>query len=302
MMYGTREQFRYFQCRACMCLQIEKIPQEMGRYYRTDYYSLNTDHAASYSHALKNQLNRWRDQLTLFAPGMGRLPWRVAVPSLRAAFDALRQVPNLSLKSRIVDVGCGSGQLLFRLRNAGFSDLLGIDPFVTADREVAPGFSIRKMDLSSLNGQFDLLMMHHSFEHVPKPMATAAQLRDRLKTGGLAMIRIPVADCAAWERYRENWFQLDAPRHLYLHTRESMRIVAKQSGLRIVSAHCDSDFNQFLISERYKSGLPMVAAANVKMPHFAVTPEQMFHYRQEAQRLNAEGRGDQMVFYLKRAL
>jgi SAM-dependent methyltransferase len=300
MMYGTREQFTYFQCRACQCLQIEIIPADLSRYYRTDYYSLSTDHAAAYGHALKNTANRWRDQLTLFVPGAGRFPWRVAVPSLRAAFDALRRVPTLKLKSRIVDVGCGAGQLLFRMHNAGFSSLLGIDPFVASDREVAPGFSIRKEDLSNLDGQFDLIMMHHSFEHVPDPTDTASQLRDRLTLAGMAMVRIPVADCDAWDRYRENWFQLDAPRHLYLHTRESMRILAGRSGLRIVAAHCDSDFNQFLISERYRQGLPMVAPPGVQLPPFDVTPAQLAYYRKAAESLNVAERGDQMVFYLQR--
>src|SRR5690606_40432851 len=37
----------------------------------------------------------------------------------------------------ILDVGCGAGHLLLHLRNLGFSNLTGVDPFLPADREPA---------------------------------------------------------------------------------------------------------------------------------------------------------------------
>lgn len=42
MMYGTREEFTYFVCPNCHCLQIENIPSDLGKYYDRDYYSYDT--------------------------------------------------------------------------------------------------------------------------------------------------------------------------------------------------------------------------------------------------------------------
>src|SRR5258706_6223401 len=39
MMYGTREQFAYFECCECGCLQIEDIPEDLSRFYPPGYYS-----------------------------------------------------------------------------------------------------------------------------------------------------------------------------------------------------------------------------------------------------------------------
>ena len=40
MMYGLREEFEYFQCAVCSCLQIVEFPKDMTRYYPGDYYSI----------------------------------------------------------------------------------------------------------------------------------------------------------------------------------------------------------------------------------------------------------------------
>src|SRR3569832_2443522 len=37
MMFGTREEFEYFQCGSCDCLQIAHIPENLGQYYPSSY-------------------------------------------------------------------------------------------------------------------------------------------------------------------------------------------------------------------------------------------------------------------------
>lgn len=297
-MYGTREEFEYFQCEDCGCLQISAIPDNLGSYYRSDYYSLRSNHAAAYRNSLKNWLNRLRDQITLFAPGGGGFPLRVAVPSIRAAYAAIGRTPRLRLGSRIVDVGCGGGELLYRLHNAGFSNLLGIDPFMASDKSVDKSLRFMRCDLTELHGEFDLIMMHHSFEHVTSPAEVFSKLQVLLAPDGVALIRIPVADSFAWEHYRTSWFQLDAPRHLYLHTRKSMGLLAQLHGLRVLQTYCDSDENQFLISEKYQLDIPMILPPDFAGTRFYASPEQLESYRARSRELNRLQQGDQAVFFL----
>ena len=40
MMYGSREEFPYFQCSRCSCLQIAKVPDDLARFYPPQYHDL----------------------------------------------------------------------------------------------------------------------------------------------------------------------------------------------------------------------------------------------------------------------
>jgi hypothetical protein len=50
--------------------------------------------------------------------------------------------------------------------------------------------------------------------------------------------------------------QLDAPRHLFLHTRKSFGLLAARAGLQIEKWFCDSTSFQFWGSELYQRKLP----------------------------------------------
>ena len=41
MMYGLRDEFNYFQCTQCQCLQISEFPSDMSPYYPQDYFSIS---------------------------------------------------------------------------------------------------------------------------------------------------------------------------------------------------------------------------------------------------------------------
>ncbi|MFN3786659.1 MAG: class I SAM-dependent methyltransferase, partial [Thiothrix sp.] len=56
MMLGRRDEHRYFQCSACECLQIERIPENLAQYYPEDYYSYRL--AGEASATLRRALTR----------------------------------------------------------------------------------------------------------------------------------------------------------------------------------------------------------------------------------------------------
>jgi len=41
-MYGFRDEFEYFQCSNCECLQAAEIHESLSKYYSEDYYSFST--------------------------------------------------------------------------------------------------------------------------------------------------------------------------------------------------------------------------------------------------------------------
>jgi 2-polyprenyl-3-methyl-5-hydroxy-6-metoxy-1,4-benzoquinol methylase len=60
---------------------------------------------------------------------------------------------GLTARTRILDVGCGSGSLLQRLARAGFQDLTGADPFIKTDTS-SNGVTILKRNIRDLDGEF----------------------------------------------------------------------------------------------------------------------------------------------------
>jgi len=137
-----------------------------------------------------------------------------------------------------------------------FRDLTGVDPFIKEDIHYSSGLRVLKKSLFEVDDQYDLITLHHSYEHMPEPLVVMKQLHRLTKEGGTVLIRIPLADSYAWRTYGVDWLQLDAPRHIYLHTCKSIERIAKQSGFHIKDIVYDSDAEQFLGSEQYKRDIP----------------------------------------------
>jgi SAM-dependent methyltransferase len=300
MMYGTGKPFTYFQCGACGCLQIDRVPDDLGRYYPDNYMSFK-----DYSSRARKPLRRYVEgaRVRYWMEGRGFLGRLIAVFKPVPDYAHWARVAGIGRDARVLDLGCGNGKLLLRMMNGGFTALEGADPFIASDTVYPGGVTIRKASLNDISvdrlGAFDLVMMHHAFEHMDEPADVLREAARLLAVGGTLLIRIPVADSYVWEHYRENWVQLDPPRHLYLHTQDSMARLAESAGLDIFAVEHDSTAVQFMESERYARGLPMVGGPKLKE---LFTKAEQAEYEKRAAALNREGRGDQAAFYLRRRL
>ncbi|HEX6924114.1 MAG TPA: class I SAM-dependent methyltransferase [Longimicrobiaceae bacterium] len=297
MMFGRRDPFEYFACGSCGCLQIVEVPAGLSAHYPSDYYSFARPREGRVKRFLKR---RRAVHLLEGRSAIGRVAARwFGVPDLFAWIAVTGVQPD----DEILDVGSGGGHLLLQLRDIGFRRLTGIDPYLRTEAGPAEGVRLLRRRVEEVEGEFDLVMMHHAFEHVPDPRDVLAHVRRLLRPGAVALIRIPLADSWAWEHYRTDWVQLDAPRHLYLHTRRSMEILANQVGLRLERVIHDSTAFQFWGSEQYRRDIPLrdprSHAVNPRASLF--TREQIREFERRAGDLNAEGRGDQAAFYLRKA-
>lgn len=292
MMFGLRTDFAYFQCPNCRCLQIRDIPKDMSVYYPDNYYSF---------------------RVKLPEPGtFGRLLWRLDGKMRLSAvnlgrgrrkriFNWMRRT-KAHYDSAILDVGCGRGKLLHELALFGFKDLTGADPLLDGEPPREPGIVLLKCELAEIDRVFDLIMMHHCFEHIAEQDEVLAAARERLRPNGFLLLRIPVADCHAWRQYGPNWFQLDAPRHLYLHTEKSVRMLADRAGFEVASIEWDSGPQQFWGSEQYARDVPHRSPSSYEENKTGsmFTKKQIRSFERMSRELNAQGQGDSACFYLCR--
>jgi SAM-dependent methyltransferase len=295
-MFGGGEEFDYFCCGDCGCLQIERVPEDLARYYPPNYYSFHLQPVPQ--RGLKSWLAAKRD----FSAATGRgVLGRLLNKSKRARDEilALGGIPARK-EMRILDVGCGRGDVLSILYRAGVGHLEGVDPYLSGDVEVLPGLRVCKRALQEVSGEFDIIMLHHAFEHVQFGLELLAAARQRLSGEGQILLRLPTAESAAWERYRQNWVQLDAPRHLFLHTRKSLGILAEQAGLGVERSWCDSSAFQFWASELYEQGLSLYdQSGSSRDPKNYFSKAQMRAFVRQTKILNATDRGDQLAVILR---
>jgi SAM-dependent methyltransferase len=297
MMFGSREEFTYFTCAGCGCLQIAAVPDDMAPYYPPDYYSYHLCEPG----ALKRFFKRRHARHALGERNLlGRLLDR-RYP--RPDFVAWVERADVASTDAVLDVGCGAGQLLLEMQVAGFTNLTGIDPYLAGETARGPGLRILRRSLDDVSGLFDFVMLHHAFEHFADPLASLRRVRRLLSPGGTVLIRVPVADTYAWRTYGVDWVQLDAPRHFFLHTRRSMAILAAAADLTVTDVSYDATAFQFWGSEQYRRGIPLRDDRSYGVnPHASVfTAADIRRFEREADRLNRDGEGDQACFYLHRS-
>lgn len=285
MMSGSREAFAYRQCGDCASLWAQEPPSDLARFYAADYYAHGTPQRFAPS-----------PLRTAVGEVVRRLPRSVQVAAARHTpippFFSWLSGTRTTRSSAIADVGSGEGVLLHVMARYGFADLTGFDPFLAAESSHG-AVRLRREGLADAGQTFDLVMFHHSLEHVAEPLAALVGARDRLRDGGHLLVRLPVVN-RAWALYGVDWVGLDPPRHLAIPTVCGFRALADRAGLRIVRTFFDSYALQFWGSENYRAGVPL------KDGPVGVAPSTMAAWERESRRLNDAGLGDAAGFVLRR--
>ena len=294
MMHGTGEEFQYNLCNGCECLQIENTPENISNYYGSNYYSFSRKKAG-----LQIWLKRLKRRIILWNSQRNSLMLRLLEKS-HSTFWVYRRM-GLQPSHTTLDVGSGSGEHVIELRSVGI-EALGVDPFIQEDIYLEGELIVKKAILENIAKNFDLITFHHSLEHIPDQLGTLLTARSLLKPGGKILIRIPTTASWAFQEFKENWFQLDAPRHLFLHSHKSIRLLAKQANLEVEDLWCDSTEMQFIISEQYRKGISLLDSHSyaVSRSQSGWDKRRVLELQERAKSANAELKGDQICVVMSR--
>jgi 2-polyprenyl-3-methyl-5-hydroxy-6-metoxy-1,4-benzoquinol methylase len=294
MMYGTRAEFDYFECSACKCLQIAEVPANLSQYYPEGYSGYIPPKESDYK-GLAGWFKKTRYQSATLRDSVLASLFSALFPAKR--YTLLSRF-KLTKDSAILDVGCGFGRYLYALYSVGMKNVRGVDPFVEPIT-YPNGYRVEQKYIGEVTGKWDLIIYNHAFEHVPDPLHNLKAVEKLLADQGKCVIRIPTVSSYAWPHYREHWVQLDAPRHLFIHSIESMQLLANQANMVLEEVVYDSEDFQFSLSEKYKAGYSMYEQPAEKESYLKRKVTR-FVNRRRANRLNAAKQGDQAAFILSK--
>lgn len=297
-MLGLGGDYTYGRCGTCGSLVLLNPPEDLARFYPTDYYSFDDTSDPGVQPVLSRLMGGLLRFRTLAKrAGRGRFSGTV-VPVAAGWFAGL----GITRDSRILDVGAGGGFLLGRLRWLGFKNLTGIDPYLAQEERSIGPVVLRRKSLADVTEPVDLVIFHHVLEHIFDPVEELRLAGRVLAPGGHILVILPLCDSDAFERYGSDWVQLDAPRHLTLPTERGMRAGIAEAGLELVEHWRTGASIQFWASEQYKLGIPLASDRSWhKNPAGSPwTATQVKAWSKEAREINRVGRGDEGAFVLRR--
>lgn len=171
--------------------------------------------------------------------------WGVLTPFYNYAMDQhdrnkaklVARYTALAPGAEVLDVGCGAGTFLLKLRALQGVRVTGVD---FKDLSRLPGFEHIEFHCGLFYEQalaaarFDLVTMWHFLEHDYDPLRTLACARAVLKPEGRLVIEVPRLDSVSFRLFHDRWPGLQAPQHTALYSRETLLGIVKKAGLEVV--------------------------------------------------------------------
>jgi len=211
---GKPGTFHFVRCDRCgLVYQNPRIRREfIGRYYDDEYIA----------HRKKQN---WGVMTPLYNRAMDRHD--------RQKARLVARYVTLDASSRVLDIGCGAGTFLLKMKALHGAAITGVD---FKDLSALPGFDRIDFHHGPIGEQnlpadsFDLVTLWHFLEHDYDPLATLGKVGACLKSDGALIIEVPRLDSVTFRLYRERWPGLQAPQHTVLFDRRSLLETVQKAG------------------------------------------------------------------------
>jgi 2-polyprenyl-3-methyl-5-hydroxy-6-metoxy-1,4-benzoquinol methylase len=163
---------------------------------------------------------------------------------------------SLIPKGRILDYGCGTGDVLKALQDKDWK-ITGIEPNEKA-RKIANSKTNKQVfkNIEEIENQkkYDIISLFHVLEHIHELRKTTKALLSNLKKSGYLVIAVP--NNQSWDalHYKQNWAAWDVPRHLYHFDQTSIEKFAEIFELEImdIKPMLFDSFYVSMLSEKYQ--------------------------------------------------
>jgi SAM-dependent methyltransferase len=222
--------YKVQRCRQCSMIYLNPRPAEKdsGRFYEhADYLPFaSLSSTRSLTARLYGVMRR------------ANLRWK-----RRIIIDFLQSIPpsfqknSAEKRNRLLDVGCGTGEFLVEMRNAGWQ-VEGLERDERAAAWAREHYQIpvaagSVAQLAAAPQQYDLISLWHVLEHLYAPGKALEILAGRLRDNGRLLIAVPNIAGVDARVYKSNWVALDAPRHVNHFSLETLGRLGSKHGLTL---------------------------------------------------------------------
>ena len=231
-LHGVPGNFRIVRCRTCGLMRTNPRPtsEAMEPYYPEDYGPYES-----------TKVNSSR-------PPTARINFFVKLLDTDS-----RKVPQLP-PGRMLEIGCASGAFLHQMSSLGWR-VEGLELSVKAANNARSlGYPVHTGTLETApdpDEPYDLIVGWHVFEHLHNPVAALHRLHDWSKVGGWLALSMP--DAGSWEFkvFRDRWYALQVPTHVYHYTPKTLRQVLARGDWALERLFWHHNPNNLLHSLRY---------------------------------------------------
>lgn len=142
-----------------------------------------------------------------------------------------------SNKTRILDIGCGTGWFLEAAREAGYQvsgQEVGRDLAAFTAKRL--GVKVWNEPFTEIPGaeKFDVITLFDVIEHVPNPRAVIKAIEEHLHPSGVSLIFTPNLDSFAFWKLKEESSLVTPAEHLFYFTKRSLGILIADAGLEVL--------------------------------------------------------------------
>lgn len=191
---------------------------------------------------------------TLSSRVKGNKPYgddEIRLPTSRAVWIFNNLKDYLSKDSKIIDMGCGAGEILAVLKEHGFNNLTGVEPSRECCNRLKTYYDIDCIQGTlltfSCSEQYDCIVLSAVLEHLSDPRKALDKIRSILKPNGIIYLLVP--DLFGYEdKFSPFWFA-----HTFYPSKESLRMLLNNTGFQIEKYFEGNKDEQHLIAKKIAS-------------------------------------------------
>ena len=219
--YGIAGSYRIVRCADCQLVFLNPMysDDELGALYPSDYYAYQDNFSVS---RLRQRARR-------------ALGYLVGTKE-----------PRFEKPGTMLDLGCGSGWFLDRMRQLGWTTY-GVE----INKQAADlGRKSRGLEIFSGNlqqakfpsGFFDYVRANQSFEHISCPSETLNEIHRILKPRGKLLLGVPNVAGANANVFKQYWWHLCAPVHAFNYSKDTLPRLLRKHAFVVERIRFNSDY------------------------------------------------------------
>jgi len=248
--------FTIFGCRRCRALFIDPwlTPEQLAPYYPEHYGRYRV--SRSLEKRNRSGLRRFVLENYYGYPHArrGRDGGLKKAAAFVLSFAMARNAVRYHGEGKFLDVGCGGGSYLYRLKQLGWN-VYGVEPSPAGALQAQSlGVNVCQGELQGASfpeSFFDAIRLSHVLEHLTDPQGTLREISRILKPDGLVYVTVPNTRSLNFWLFGKEWYSLDTPRHVISYSPSALKFLCDATGFDIVKLRFSSGAFNFVRSVKY---------------------------------------------------